>query len=440
MTEKNTMKQTLLGGMTVGLLLLLFVLSGCGNVKNQTQQPQSSEGKVKNKYFSEEEYQKKIIDGRISITEYPDHYGQETETVRSLSYPNIHFSDDCIFDPFPEDLSELFVFYTTEQGMSVKKGIETLENWLESIGKSQNVDLEQEVRVISSHYEIDESKDAPECYPLLSECDLKELKDWDALLLDTKECYAMVGASGMFQMSDGKISAYLGKNQKPLDDIHMGDGLELLQSGKVEELKEESYPLLSGTCKIGESARRVEIYFENGTPFSMAEGVKIDVPDVDVYRLDDATCMYHFNIRKWYKNMPCLYQQKSAFSNSYAGYGISDLQKNVNVVDDAGVSTFIGFSESDSIHTLYQDTQIVGIKQAVDIASQKLASFLKLEVHNVEIGYAGYMLDTGEGLDDDSTICYPFWKFSGVNTVKNQALNIYVDMISGAVYYTFDNV
>ena len=99
MTEKNTIKQTLFGGMTVGLLLLLFVLSGCGNVKNQTQQPQSSEGEVKNKYFSEEEYQKKIIDGRISITEYPDHYGQETETVRSLSYPNIHFSEDCIFCP-----------------------------------------------------------------------------------------------------------------------------------------------------------------------------------------------------------------------------------------------------------------------------------------------------------------------------------------------------
>lgn len=35
MTEKSTIKQTLLGGLTVGLLLLLFVLSGCGNMKNQ---------------------------------------------------------------------------------------------------------------------------------------------------------------------------------------------------------------------------------------------------------------------------------------------------------------------------------------------------------------------------------------------------------------------
>ena len=35
MTEKGTIKQTLLGGLTVGLFLLLFVLSGCGNTKSQ---------------------------------------------------------------------------------------------------------------------------------------------------------------------------------------------------------------------------------------------------------------------------------------------------------------------------------------------------------------------------------------------------------------------
>ena len=35
MTEKSTMKQTLLGGLTVGLFLLLFVLCGCGNTKSQ---------------------------------------------------------------------------------------------------------------------------------------------------------------------------------------------------------------------------------------------------------------------------------------------------------------------------------------------------------------------------------------------------------------------
>ena len=180
-------------------------------------------------------------------------------------------------------------------------------------------------------------------------------------------------------------------------------------------------------------------YFEKGTPFSMAEGVKIDIPDVSVYRLEADTCMYTFNVRRWFENMPYLYLQDTDIANSYEGYAIEESMKYVNVVDDTGVSTFKGPSESDVVHSLYQDTQMVGVEQALDIASKKLASFLKLEVQEVKIGYASYMTDTGQGFNEDTAVYYPFWKFSGVNTVKNQMLNVYVDMISGAVYYTFGN-
>ena len=51
MTEKGTIKQTLLGGLTVGLLLLLFSLSGCGNTKSQQEEvPQDTvkQGDVQN--------------------------------------------------------------------------------------------------------------------------------------------------------------------------------------------------------------------------------------------------------------------------------------------------------------------------------------------------------------------------------------------------------
>ncbi|WP_455194020.1 hypothetical protein [Eubacterium ramulus] len=126
MTEKGTIKQTLLGGLTVGSLLLLFVLSGCGNTKSQqvdkNQQSQSTETETKKINFSEEKYLEKIVDNRIAITEYPNHYEQEIQEIQNLSYPNIHFTEDCTFDPFPEELSRLSVFYTTEHGMSVQEG------------------------------------------------------------------------------------------------------------------------------------------------------------------------------------------------------------------------------------------------------------------------------------------------------------------------------
>mgnify|MGYP006968280298 FL=1 len=138
--------------------------------------------------------------------------------------------------------------------------------------------------------------------------------------------------------------------------------------------------------------------------------------------------------------MPYMYRLDTAFANTYEGYGINESLKFANVVDDTGVATFMGPAESDVIHTLYQDTQMVGMKQALDLASQKLASFLKLEVQEVKIGYASYVIDTGLGLDDDTSIYYPFWEFCGINTVKNQALNVYVDMISGVVYYVFNDM
>ena len=85
MTEKSTIKQTLLGGLTVGLLFLLFVLSGCGNTKSQqvdkNQQSQSTETETKKINFSEEKYLEKIVDNRIAITEDPNHYEQEIQEI-----------------------------------------------------------------------------------------------------------------------------------------------------------------------------------------------------------------------------------------------------------------------------------------------------------------------------------------------------------------------
>ena len=71
----------------------------------------------------------------------------------------------------------------------MQEGLETLENWLVSIGKQEEIDLEKEVRVMGADLEMDESKGAPECYPLLSDVSIEQLGSGDALLLDTKQCY-----------------------------------------------------------------------------------------------------------------------------------------------------------------------------------------------------------------------------------------------------------
>ena len=309
-----------------------------------------------------------------------------------------------------------------------------IDDWLVDIGKRSEVDMDAEVRAT---VKVDQSKEYPDCWPLMKEYLQDEAFDAGAFV-DRSDCYVLVSCTeGITQMSDGKIRNYLQTDEDAYNDIIVGNTLDLVQEGTVSELKDASYALIDGERTIGESADQVKVYFETGFLQPKVEGVTLDVPEVRVFSMDTDTYCYEFSIRDWYENMPFLYQnckEDVAISNTYDGYLIEYPRKRSYVVDSEGISTFLGDGEVDQIHVLYQDSDMVGIKQAVDIMSQKLASFLKLEVHDVGIGYAKYHSD----LENKQSIYYPFWKFRGVNKMKNQELIVYVDMISGAVYYTFE--
>ena len=432
--ERITVKRMLLRGSLIGILAGATVLAGCTSAKTTGAEISDTEEKrTDNVDFSVEEYQKSITDGRVSLKDYADQYEQETQDIQNTTYPNVSFSD-CFFEPFPDKASALKVFYTTYEKLSAQECWDAIDNWLVSIGKRSEVDMDTDVR---TNRAVDESKEYPECYALMK--DYLQDPDFEGHAFLTGKDYDVTASShgGIYTMSDGKIESYFQKDDEE-NGIPSSNNPEVFQVGKVSELKDMSYPLISGERTIGESAEQVRTYFESGTLFLLEKGMTIDVPEVGVFPLDENACGYEFSVRFWYENMPFLYehrQEANAYANVYDGYSIMYPLNDAYVVDDEGVTEFfLGESTSDQIHVLYQDSEMVGIKQAVDIMSQKLASFLKLEVHEVGIGYAKYISD----LEEKTDIYYPFWKFCGVNKVKNQALFVYVDMISGAVYYTFE--
>lgn len=432
--EKFTLKRMLLRGSLIGILAGATVLAGCTSTKTtDTEISDTEEKSAETIDFSAEKYQKSITDGRVSLKDYADQYEQEIQEIHSTTYPNISFSD-CFFEPFPDKAEKLNVFYTTYERLSAQECWDTIDNWLVSIGKRSEVDMDADVR---TNRAVDESKEYPECYALMK--DYLQDPDFEGhVFLTRKDCYVTASShGGIFTMSEGKIGAYLHKKSWG-NDMPDSNNPDRFQIGKVSELKDVSYPLISGERTIGESAEQVRTYFEAGTLLPLEKGVTIDAPEAAVFRLDENACGYEFSVRYWYEKMPFLYehrQEANAYANVYDGYSIMYPLNDAYVVDDEGVTAFfIGDSPSDQIHVLYQDSELVGIKQAVDIMSQKLASFLKLEVHEVGIGYARYISD----LEEKTDIYYPFWKFCGVNKVKNQGLYVYVDMISGAVYYTFE--
>lgn len=426
-----------------GILSVISVGAGCANDKKSNteisgteengQKSNGIENKTENVDFSVEKYQKSITDGRVSLKDYADQYEQETQELQNLTYRNVSFSD-CTFETFPDKATTLSVFYTTYNQMTAQECWDMIDDWLVDIGKRSEVDMDAEVRAT---VKVDQSKEYPDCWPLMKEYLQDEAFDAGAFV-DRNDCYVLVSCTeGITQMSDGKIRNYLQTDEDAYNDITIGNTLDLIQEGKVSKLKDASYALIDGERTIGESADQAKTYFETGVLQPKVEGVTLDVPEVRVFSMDKDTYSYEFSIRDWYENMPFLYQnckEDVAISNTYDGYLIEYPRKRSYVVDSEGISTFLGDGEVDQIHVLYQDSDMVGIKQAVDIMSQKLASFLKLEVHDVGIGYAKYHSD----LENKQSIYYPFWKFRGVNKMKNQELIVYVDMISGAVYYTFE--
>lgn len=253
-----------------GILSVISVGAGCANDKKSNteisgteengQKSNGIENKTENVDFSVEKYQKSITDGRVSLKDYADQYEQETQELQNLTYRNVSFSD-CTFETFPDKATTLSVFYTTYDQMTAQECWNMIDDWLVDIGKRSEVDMDAEVRTT---VKVGQSKEYPECWPLMKEYLQDEAFDAGAFV-DRNDCYVLVSCTeGITQMSDGKIRNYLQTDEDAYNDITIGNTLDLIQEGKVSELKDASYALIDGERTIGESADQAKTYFETG--------------------------------------------------------------------------------------------------------------------------------------------------------------------------------
>ena len=143
-----------------------------------------------------------------------------------------------------------------------------IEQWLEDVGKRDLVDMEKEVRIATPELECDDTKEFPYFYPALAEH--MDLKNAAGAFLSTEDCKYRV----CFSMSMGKIKNYLGKNQELADkDLNGEYTSDVVESGTLEELGDQSYPLISGELTIQEGADLLLDYFQHGTVMELPDGV-----------------------------------------------------------------------------------------------------------------------------------------------------------------------
>ena len=173
MANRKKQKQILallLGG------ILLGSAAGCGEPKGQEPSGDAAgnatEETPDGRWLDYEKYQDRLLENRISIPEYRNHYGTEAEQVRNTGYKNLSFvSTDFISFP---DCGEVSLLRQEEIVMTPQESWNMIEQWLNEIGKRDLVDMEKEVRVITSEVEWDESQEYPYYYPALADhMDLK---------------------------------------------------------------------------------------------------------------------------------------------------------------------------------------------------------------------------------------------------------------------------
>ena len=200
----------------------------------------------------------------------------------------------------------------------------------------------------------------------------------------------------------------------------------------MEEMEKESYELLSGNLTISNAVEIVKEYFKKGTPYPLVEGLTVDVPYAEVYRLRDKYG-YGFLLRRKYKGIPFAWQDygERSLTSSNVGKELDEDTKRAYVADDH-VCAFVGQNEGERIEEIEEQTSVLSLCDAAETLEEKLAPELQISLSEVEFEYCP------SKISEEQCVVVPVWMFDGLNQTDNRRVRIYVDALTGDItYYTY---
>lgn len=140
---------------------------------------------------------------------------------------------------------------------------------------------------------------------------------------------------------------------------------------------------------------------------------------------------YDYMVQRKYHGVPIAYHDYGNYQIYGNEYNFEEDIKHAYVVDSDGVSAYAGVNDSEPLENLYSSDEILGIKDAADILSGKMAKFLNVDVQSVCLTYVP--LNLGDG--SECKIYLPAWQFDGINRTKDENIRMYLDAFTGEVYY-----
>lgn len=413
----------------ISLLLgiCVFLLAGCHSQIEDDITDSEPSSAISSEAKEDEltEFKIDFIPNRISLAEYQNRYESEIIEVKESSYNNISFQD-CEMMPLG-DIEEVGIYRLYSVDMGVDESIEAIENWLKDIG-CEDIDLEKELRDASGQYERNEYKEYPYDYQAVYD-HYPEFESGRGFFINTNQCYIQMGNDGIYSMSDGSITAFLG-----LDTLAAMDALginqeNIVERGDTSKKSDEIWELADGEMSVEDGAKIVKDYFEAGTPRQNPSGISVDVPEVKIFTLDDKYG-YAFTVRRIYHGVPFAYASTGIRTYYSSGYEIIEDIKRAYVINHDTVSAFTGYVDAEQLEGVIEEqTEIMSFKEAVSHLSGILAGNVKLKVYKAGLVYCTYADEV------NGKIVYPCWQFDGMNATNDQMMRAYVNVLSGDIYY-----
>ena len=237
---------------------LILSVTACGQ-KTEENKNTSVSTNDNDMPISTELYEKKILNDRTSIKECAEAYDQQINEILAQDTGKLDFSN-CDFADFP-DINSMKVMYTEDHGITVEESWNTIEQWLKQIGKYDQIDMKNEVHVVSPELGMDESKEYPDCYALFYG-NMDRLSSGEGAFINNQLCHIQIAVNGIYSMSNGKITERLGTDGKSAADalgVYTGD---VVEDGSYVEMKDKSYMLNGNDLTIEEGAELCLQYFE----------------------------------------------------------------------------------------------------------------------------------------------------------------------------------
>ena len=134
-----------------------------------------------------------------------------------------------------------------------EQSVNTIKQWLKDIHK-EDINTDEEIRDASGQYpnnDVDGITDSPDYWPAVAD-HYPDFKTGSGFFINTNQCHIQMGA-GIYSMSDGVITQYLGTNGMAGLDALGSNSEDVKAEGFVSEMKDQS---LGVVIKEGNSRRR----------------------------------------------------------------------------------------------------------------------------------------------------------------------------------------